>query len=294
MKDWLARLHTADRLMDAALPMLGQLLAAIAIFLIGKWVAEWLIKLVRLAMQRGRMDETLADFLGNVLYGLALTIVVISALHQLGVDTTSAAAVLGGAALAIGLSLQQQLSSLAAGVILIIFRPFKKGDYVEIGASGATVKGVVEEIKIVHTRLRTADNREVMVPNSSITTNTIINYSTRQLRRIELVINIGYEADLRLAKQVLLEILDGEKQVLKDPAPLVEVKDLSASSVDFNVWGWAKTADYQSVRAKLLETIKLRFDREGINMPYPQMDLHVKHLPDAPKSNAPAPVKSVT
>ncbi|MGH8541034.1 MAG: mechanosensitive ion channel family protein [Stenotrophobium sp.] len=291
MKDWLEKLHAVDHMTGVVLPMLGQLIAAIAIFLIGKWIAEWLIKLVRMAMQRGRMDETLADFLGNVLYGLALTIVVISSLHELGVDTTSAAAVLGGAALAIGLSLQQQLSSFAAGVILIIFRPFKKGDFVEVGTA---IQGVVEEIKIVHTRLRTSDNREVVVPNSSITTNTIINFSTRQLRRIQLVINIGYEADLRLAKQVLLEILDSEKQVLKDPAPLVEVKDLSASSVDFNVWGWAKTPDYQSVRAKLLETIKLRFDREGINMPYPQMDLHVKHLPDPPKSGAPAPDKSAT
>ncbi|MGH8462472.1 MAG: mechanosensitive ion channel family protein [Stenotrophobium sp.] len=276
MKNWLVKLHAIDHLVDIALPMLWHLLAAIAIFFIGKWVAEWLIKLIRLAMTRGRMDETLADFLSNVLYGLALTLVVILAAHQLGVGTTSAAAVLGGAALAIGLSLQQQLSSFAAGVILIIFRPFRKGDYVEVGSA---VKGTVEEIKIVHTRMRTSDNREVVVPNSSITTNTITNYTVRPLRRIELVIGIGYESDLWQAKQVLLDIIGNAEGVLKQPAPLVDVKDLSASSIDFNVWGWTKTTSYQSVRANLLEEIKLRFDRENINLPYPQMDLHVRHLP---------------
>ena len=276
MKTWLEKLHAVDHLMDMAIPLLGQLLAAILIFFVGKWVAQWLIRLVRMAMARGRMDETLADFLSNILYGLALTVVVVSALHEVGVDTTSAAAVLGGAALAIGLSLQQQLSSLAAGVILIIFRPFKKGDYVEIGSA---VKGTVEEIKIVHTRLRTSDNREVVVPNSSITTNTITNYTVRQLRRIELAIGIGYDSDLRQAKQVLLEILGDAEGVLKQPAPLVDVKDLSASSIDFNVWGWTQTSSYQAVLANLLETIKLRFDRENINLPYPQMVLHVRHMP---------------
>ena len=266
-----------EALLDAVLPYALQLLLALLVFYIGKRLASWLVRLLRSAMRRASVDETLGDFLGNVLYGLALTVVVISTMHQLGIDTTSAAAVLGGAALAIGLSLQQQLSSLAAGVILIIFRPFKKGDMVEVGG----VKGVVEEIKIVHTRLRTTDNREVMVPNASITSNVITNFTARGTRRIDLTIGVSYDADLLKVKQLLREILDTDKRVLKDPPPAVDVKDLSANSVDFNVWPWVHTADYWTVRADLLEMIKLRFDREGISIPYPQMDLHVRNLVQA-------------
>jgi small conductance mechanosensitive channel len=194
-------------------------------------------------------------------------------MHQVGIDTTSAAAVLGGAALAIGLSLQQQLSSLAAGVILIVFRPFNKGDTVEIGSG---IKGVVEEIKIVHTRLRTFDNREVMIPNSSITTNTITNFTVRGMRRIDLVISISYGADLLKAKQVLRELQDTEARVLKNPAPSVGVKDLMPNSLDLNVLSWVKTADYDAVRADQLEKIKLRFERDGIALPSSSMDVTLK------------------
>lgn len=252
-----------DQLIDLAAPYVLHLLAAFLIFFVGKWLANWTIKLVRAAMRRANVDETLGDFLGNVLYGLALTVVVVSALHQMGIDTTSAAAVLGGAALAIGLSLQQQLSSLAAGVILIIFRPFKKGDTVEIGAG---IKGVVEEIKIVHTRLRTFDNREVMVPNSGITTNTITNYTARAMRRIDLVISIGYGTDLLKAKLVLRELIDNEPRILKNPGPSVGVKDLTPSSLELSVLSWVKTPDYDAVRSDQLEKIKLRFERDGIGL----------------------------
>ena len=262
-----------DQLIELAAPFVMHVFAAILIFFAGKWLANWGIKLVRTAMRRANVDETLGDFLGNVLYGLALTVVVVSAMHQVGIDTTSAAAVLGGAALAIGLSLQQQLSSLAAGVILIIFRPFNKGDTVEIGAG---IKGVVEEIKIVHTRLRTFDNREVMIPNSSITTNTITNYTVRGMRRIDLVISISYGADLLKAKQVLRELQDTETRVLKSPAPTVGVKDLMPNSLDLNVQSWVKTADYDAVRADQLEKIKLRFEREEIALPGASMEVTLK------------------
>lgn len=265
-----------EQLLDLVLPFALKLAVALAIFYVGKWAVNGLLKIMRRLMHRGNVDETLADFLCNVLYGLAIAVVVISALHQVGVETTSLAAMLGGAALAIGLSLQQQLSSLAAGVIIILFRPFKKGDFVEIGIG---IKGHVEEIKIVHTRLRTLDNREVMVPNASITTNTITNFTTRGTRRIDLVIGVSYDSDLLKAKLLLREILDNEKRVLKEPSALVEVKDLAASSVEFNVLPWVRNADFADTRASLLETIKLRFDREKIVLPYPQMDLHVRHEP---------------
>lgn len=252
-----------DQLFDLAAPFVLHVFAAILIFFAGKWLANWGIKIVRSAMRRANVDETLGDFLGNVLYGLALTVVVVSAMHQVGIDTTSAAAVLGGAALAIGLSLQQQLSSLAAGVILIVFRPFNKGDTVEIGAG---IKGVVEEIKIVHTRLRTFDNREVMIPNSAITTNTITNYTVRGMRRIDLVISIGYGADLLKAKQILRELQDTDKRVLKNPASSVGVAALSPTSLDLSVLSWVKTPDYDAVKGDLLEAIKLRFERDGIGL----------------------------
>jgi small conductance mechanosensitive channel len=262
-----------DQLLDLVLPYVLQLVAALVIFYIGKWAVNNLLKVVRRLMHRGSVDETLADFLSNLLYGVGIAVVVISALHQVGVDTNSLAAMLGGAALAIGLSLQQQLSSLAAGVIIIMFRPFKKGDFVEISSA---ISGTVEEIKIVHTRLRTVDNREVMVPNSNITSNSITNFNARGTRRIDLVIGISYSADLLKAKTLLREILDNEKRVLKEPMAVVNIKDLAASSVDFNVLPWVRATDYVEVRAALLETIKLRFDRENIGIPFPQMDVHLQ------------------
>ena len=251
-----------------------KLTVAISIFYFGKWAAEALVKLVRLGMKRSDVDETLRDFLANVLYGVLIVLVIVTALTQLGVETTAAAAVLGGAALAIGLSLQSQLSSLAAGVILILFRPFKKGDFVEIGGA----KGFVEEIKIVHTRLRATDNRELTVPNSSITTQTITNYTARGLRRVEFLLGIGYDADLRKAKHVLLETLIADARVLKQPVPTVEIQTLAGSSVDLDVWAWVKTDDYADARPALLEAIKLRLDAEGITIPYPQMDVHLRKV----------------
>lgn len=263
-----------EQIVDLALPYALHLVAAVAIFFIGKWLVNALLKGLRRIMRRGSVDETLADFLSNVLYGLGIAIVVISAAHQLGVETTSLAAVLGGAALAIGLSLQQQLSSLAAGVIIILFRPFKKGDAVEAGG----VTGVVEEIKIVHTRLRTSDNREVMVPNANITSNVITNYTTRGTRRIDLVVCVSYDTDLPKAKQLIREILNGEKRVLQEPAATVGVKDLAANGVEFNVWPWVKTSDYADTRAALLEQIKVRFERERIAIPYPPLDPHARSV----------------
>ena len=253
---------------------------AIAIFYIGKWAAEGLVKLLRLGMRRGRVDETLQDFLANVIYGVLVALVVVTALTQIGVATSSAAALLGGAALAIGLSLQSQLSSLAAGVILILTRPFKKGDYVEIGG----VRGFVEEIRIVHTVLRTTDNRELTVPNSSITTQTISNFTARPVRRVDFVIAVGYDADLRRVKQLLQEIVQADAAVLKAPPPVVEVAALGASSVDFNVQPWVRTTDHWDLKSALLEAIKLRFDAEGIVIPHPQMEVQLRQAAQPPSA----------
>lgn len=253
----------SEKITGLAAALLLRVAGAIVIFYAGKWAAEAVIKLIRYGMKRTDVDETLRDFLGNVFYGALLTLVIVTALTQLGVNTTSAAAVLGGAALAIGLSLQSQMSSLAAGVILIIFRPFKKGDTVEIGGT----LGIVEEITIVHTRLRSPDNRALTVPNSAITTQTIINHTGRPLRRVDLLISVAYEADLRRTKALLMELMTADPRSLKQPVPTVEVAALAANSVDFNVLVWAKTDDHGALKTALLEEIKLRFDRDGIERP---------------------------
>ncbi|HEY1077837.1 MAG TPA: mechanosensitive ion channel domain-containing protein [Fontimonas sp.] len=260
------KLRDGERLVELATPALINIAAAIAIFFLGKWLVKILLHLMRKAMQRARVDETLASFVSNVLYGLGLAVVVITALGKLGVETTSAAAILGGMALAIGLSLQGQLSSLAAGVILIVFRPFKRGDVVSVG--GTT--GTVEEIRIVHTMLTTGDNQIVYVPNSNITTTTIINYSARRTRRIDLTLGISYSSDLRLAKQILEQVLRDEPLGLPEPAPTVEVRELASNSVNFAVRLWVKTADWWPVQCALVERIKLRFDENGIDIPFPQ------------------------
>lgn len=270
-------LKNGEQLLTLALPVLTKVLSALAIFFIGKWLAAGLIRLLRMAMTKAGVDTTLIGFLGNVLYGAALAVVIISALGQIGVDTTSAAAVLGGAALAIGLSLQGQLSSLAAGVILIVFRPFRVGDFVEVGG----ITGVVEEIKIIATVLRTLDNQEVTVPNASITSSAITNFNARATRRIDLTVGIAYSADLRQAKQLLQGLLAAEPRVLKSPEPTVEVKELADNSVNFAVRGWTHTADWWATRCALLENIKLRFDAEGVEIPYPQLSVHVEKMPDA-------------
>lgn len=263
--------------LDAALPIFFNLLSALLIFLIGKWIIKRLLWLFRKVMQRTHVDDMLTGFLANVLYGIGLTVVVIAALGKLGVDTTSAAAVLGGAALAVGLALKDQLSSFAAGVILIVFRPFKKGDLVEVG--GTT--GIVEEIKIIHTVMITFDNQRVVVPNSNITTNTITNFNALPTRRIDLTIGIGYSSDLRLAKQVLEQLLTDEPRILKDPAPSVVVKDLMDNSVNFAMRGWVLTDDWWSVRCVLIERVKLAFDEAGIEIPFPQRSIHIEGLEDS-------------
>lgn len=269
-------LKNGEQLLALALPVLIKVLSALAIFFIGKWLAAGLIRLLRLAMGKAGVDATLIGFLSNVLYGVALAVVIVSALGQIGVDTTSAAAVLGGAALAIGLSLQGQLSSLAAGVILIVFRPFRVGDFVQVGG----ITGVVEEIKIIATVLRTLDNQEVTVPNASITSSAITNFNARATRRIDLTVGIAYSADLRKAKQILQSLLAGEPRVLKSPEPTVEVKELADNSVNFAVRGWTHTGDWWATRCALLEAIKLRFDAEGVEIPYPQLSVHVEKMPD--------------
>lgn len=266
-----------EQILATAQPLLVKVLAALLIFFIGKWVARIAINLMKKGMLRASMDETLVTFLSNVIYGFAMAVVIISALGQVGVSTTSAAAVLGGAAIAIGLSLQGQLSSLAAGVILILFRPFKRGDFVKIGGE----MGVVDEIKIIHTVLKSPDNQFVVVPNNNVTTQIITNFSALPTRRVDLTIGIGYGSDLLKAKTILKEMIDAEPRRLEEPAAAIMVKDLGESSVDFAVRFWVNSSDWWSTRCDMIERIKLRFDAEDIEIPFPQRTVHHVGLPAA-------------
>ena len=254
-----------------AIPFSIKLVAAIIIFLVGRLVVRVVCGLTRKVMDKNGVDTILSDFLITILNTLLLLVVVVAVLNQLGVDTTSMIALVGAAGLAVGLALQGTLANFAAGVMLILFRPFKDGDFVEAG--GAT--GVIESITIFNTVMKTGDNRQVIIPNGAIYGGTITNYSANETRRIDLVFGIGYNDDLLKAKQLLEQILSEESRILADPAPAVAVAELADSSVNINVRPWVNGDDYWPVRAALLETVKLTFDEQGISIPYPQMDIHL-------------------
>ncbi|MEW5009830.1 MAG: mechanosensitive ion channel [Cycloclasticus sp.] len=248
-----------------------KLIAALAIFIIGKLLASLIKSGIGKAMTKAKSDPILISFTSNMVYAALLAFVIIAALGQLGIQTTSFIAILGAAGLAIGLALQGSLSNFAAGVLMIIFRPFKQGDFIE----GAGVAGVVEEIHIFNTVLRTGDNKTIIIPNASLMNNNIVNYSSKPTRRLDLVIGIGYDDDIKKAKNVLSELMQQEPRILKEPAPTLGLLELADSSVNFAVRPWVNSADYWGVHFDLLENIKLRFDQEGISIPYPQQDIHL-------------------
>lgn len=245
--------------------------AAFLIFFIGKWVVRRLVNTVKRALGKTKMDATLVGFLGNIMFGAGLVFVIIAALSQLGVNTTSFAAAIAAAGLAIGLALQGSLSNFAAGFLIILFGFFKKGDYVEAGGTA----GTVEDISIFTTTLLTPDNRSVIVPNGNITTDTIINYTANKKRRIDLVIGVAYDADLPKTQKLLMKILNDQDGVMTDPAPTVEVHELGASSVDFVVRPWVKTDEFWPIRWELTKKIKMELDKAGIGIPFPQRDVHL-------------------
>lgn len=261
-----------------------QVLGAIAILLVGKWLAKLATKLIRRSLKRANVDDTLVAFIENIAYGLALAFVVIAALSNLGVETTSIAAIFAAAGLAIGLALQGSLSNFASGVLIILFRPFKNGDYVEAGGTS----GTVEEISIFTTRMKTPDNKAVIVPNGNITSNTITNYSANDTRRIDFVFGVGYADNLKHAKKVIHEVLEKESRILKDPAPTVGVLELADSSVNFAVRPWVKTSDYWGVYFDVMQEIKERFDEEGLTIPFPQQDVYMHPIDTKAKKHAAA------
>jgi small conductance mechanosensitive channel len=257
------------------------LLLAFVIFYVGRFVVGRVVSITQRVMLARKVDETLVDFVCSILRWVLLLFVTIAALSQLGVDTTSLVALLGAAGLAIGLSLQGSLGNLAAGVMIIIFKPLKKGDFVEAGGA----MGTVESISIFTTVMTTPDNKEIIVPNGAIIGGNITNFSARPTRRIDMVFGVSYGDDLRKARRILEEIIAADSRVLAEPAPVITVGELADSSVNFLVRPWVNAADYWAVLWDTTETVKLRFDEEGISIPFPQMDVHVPDLP-APRSAA--------
>jgi small conductance mechanosensitive channel len=251
-----------------------KIVAAIAIFIIGRMVIGLLIRMVRRLLKRSNADETLVKFLLSLTRIALLTFLFIMVLGALGVQTASFIAIIGAAGLAIGFALQGSLSNFASGVMLIIFRPFKAGDYVEAGGTA----GVVELIAIFNTTMMTPDNKKVIIPNSKITGDTITNYSANDTRRVDMVFGIGYGDDIKKAKDTLMQIATSDSRVLKDPAPVVAVLELADSSVNFVVRPWVKTADYWNVYFDLTEKVKLTFDQQGISIPFPQTDVHLHQV----------------
>jgi small conductance mechanosensitive channel len=243
-----------------------------AIFYFGRIVARILVKVLRKLMLRSDIDQMLINFACSIAGGVLLLVVVVAALDQLGVNTTSLIALIGAAGLAVGLALQGSLQNFAAGVMLIVFRPFKTGDYVE----AAGVSGTVEAITIFTTVMRTGDNRSVIVPNGAVFEGTITNYSTKPTRRVDMVFGIGYTDDISKARAIIHDILSADERVLEEPAPLVAVAELGDSSVNFNVRPWVNSGDYWPVLFDVTERVKLAFDEQGISIPFPQMDVHVE------------------
>jgi small conductance mechanosensitive channel len=244
---------------------------ALVTFVVGRWIARLVTRGLSHVLTRANIDDTLNRFLSNIAYTALFAVVVIAALNQLGVDTTSVLAVFAAAGLAVGLALKDSLSNFAAGVMLILYKPFKVGDYIE----AAGTAGSVETIGIFNTILKTPDNREVSVPNAHIYGGTIVNVTARPERRIDMVFGIGYGDDVAQAKRLLMELMTADPRVMAEPAPVVAVVELGDNSVNIAARPWVATGDYWATRFDLTEQVKAAFDRNGISIPFPQRDVHL-------------------
>lgn len=248
-----------------------KVLAALAIFFIGKWTAGLVRKGLRSSMTKAKVDAVLVGFLSSIAYYLLMVAVLIAAISQVGVQTTSFVAVLGAAGLAVGLALQGSLANFASGVLIILFRPFKVGDFIE----GGGVSGIVDEIGILVTSLHSPDNKALIVPNSQIMGSPIVNYTANSTRRCDMVFGISYGDDFEKAKAIIADIIAKDERCLKDPAPTIRVAELGDSSVNIVCRPWVAPADYWNVLFDTHEAVKKRFDAEGITIPFPQRDIHI-------------------
>ena len=250
------------------------LVIALIIFVVGKWIANAVQNTLEKLLRKREVDEVLVDFLGNIVFALILVIAVVAAFDRLGIPATSFMAIIGAAGLAIGLALKDSLSNFASGVMLVLFRPFTKGDFIEAGG----ITGTVDEIRLVSTTLTTPDNKLITVPNSMMYTNAITNFSAKETRRLDMVFGVGYDDDLKVAAGVLNKICSEHPKVLSEPETGIFISNLGDSSVDFSVRPWVKGEDYWGVRAEILETAKVELEAAGCNIPYPQTDVHLHQV----------------
>jgi len=247
------------------------LLAAILIFIVGRWLAKFVSKMLDMVLSKHNVDQTLKSFVCHLTYVTLFAFVIIAALGKLGIQTASFVAVLGAAGLAVGLALQGSLANFAAGVLMIIFKPFKVGDYVEGGGTA----GIVEEIQIFATVLRTPDNKTIIIPNAKISADNIVNYSAKPTRRVDMVFGVSYSDNIDRVKAIIGEVLAADSRILKDPAPQIALSALADSSVNFVVRPWVNADDHWPVYFDTHENVKKRFDAEGISIPFPQRDVHL-------------------
>lgn len=262
---------TIAKMTELTLPIILNLAAAVVIYIIGKWLADVVTRAVEKVMLKAKVDQALAGFTKNVIHAAILVFAILAAIGKLGVQTTSLIAVIGAAGLAVGMALQGTLANFAAGVILILFKPFKIGDFIE----GGGVQGTVEEIQIFNTILSAPDNRKIILPNSKISGDTIINFSAIERRRVDLTFGISYTDDMKKAKDVLIKLAASDPRVLKDPPPEVAVAELGESSVNLVCRPWVKPADYWGVFFDMTEKGKEALEANGMTIPFPQRDIHV-------------------
>jgi small conductance mechanosensitive channel len=267
IKDYLTSPDMLDTLSNFAL----NLLIAIVIFVLGKWVARWAQRVFGRVLTSRKVDIVLVEFLGTIVYTLIIIAAVIAAVDTLGIPATSFLAILGAAGLAIGLALKDSLSNFASGVMLVLFRPFTKGDFIEAGG----IMGTVEEIHLVSTILITPDNKQIIVPNSVMYGSSITNFSARDTRRVDLVVGVGYDDDLKVAAKVLQKVCADNPKVLDTPETKIFINNLGDSSVDFVVRPWVKSEDYWTVFAEVLESAKTELEAAGCSIPFPQRDVHL-------------------
>lgn len=265
--DYLAGTNIVETLTNGLI----NLVIALVIFLVGKWLAKRVANTLKKLLRSRGVDDVLVDFLGTIASVLVIIVAVIAAFDQLGIPATSFVAILGAAGLAVGLALKDSLSNFASGVMLVLFRPFGKGDFIEAGG----VTGTVNEISLVSTLLTTPDNKLITIPNSMMYTSTIINYSAKDTRRVDMVIGVGYDDDLKVAADVLKKVCSDHPLVLADPETKIFINNLGDSAVDFVVRPWVNSADYWTVLADVLETAKVELEAAGCNIPYPQTDVHL-------------------
>lgn len=267
IKDYFTNSNIVEVLINGAI----NLAIALVIFIVGRWIARMVQNTLEKLLRKRNVDDVLVDFLGTIASAMVLVVAVVAAFDQLGIPATSFMAIIGAAGLAIGLALKDSLANFASGVMLVMFRPFTKGDFIDAGG----ITGTVEEISLVATLLTTADNKLITVPNAMIYSNAITNFSAKETRRLDMVFGVGYDDDLKVVASVLEKICSEHPLVLDEPATGIFISNLGDSSVDFSCRPWVKGSDYWGVRAEILETAKVELEAAGCNIPYPQSDVHL-------------------